>query len=205
MQYIVIKTPGAAPSQYIFFSTPMPPNIDNDHFRALLRSSPYEAIDRLYSRTFKGLVRFSETLTQNREASLDIVQEAFAHVWENHENLSEPHKQSIQAYLVQYVKLKSMTEYTQRIRHKELLRLAPDAPKNGHSIETDIIRDEIRAELRAVISSFPERERECLFMKLDSELTPGEIAMELKVSIKTVEKHLTNGNKRLRGHFSSRR
>jgi RNA polymerase sigma factor (sigma-70 family) len=182
----------------------MPQNIDNDHFRALLRSSPADAIDILYSRVFKGLVRYSEYLTQNREASLDIVQEAFIHVWQNHEELSEPHKQSIQAYLVKYVKMKSMTEFTQRVRHNELLRLVAEAPRNGHSVETEIIRNEIRAELRAVISTFPARERECLFMKLDRELSPGQIAIELNVSLKTVEKHLTNGNKRLRAHFRSK-
>ncbi len=183
----------------------MLPNIDNEHFRALLRSSPSEAIDMLYAQVFKGLVRYSESFTQNREASLDIVQEAFIHLWQNHEELSEPHQQSIQAYLVRYVKIKSMTEYTQRVRHNELLRLALEAPQNGHSIETDIIRNEVRTELRAVISTFPARERECLFMKLDRELTPGQIASELNLSLKAVEKHLTNGNKRLRAHFGSRK
>ncbi len=182
----------------------MPPNIDNEHFRALLRASPAEAIDRLYRRSFNGLVGYSQSLTQNRQASLDIVQEAFIHIWQNREELSEPNSQSIQAYLVRFVKLKSMTEYTQRVRHEELLRLASPVALNGHSVETEIIRDEIRAELRNVIASFPPKEQECLFMKLDREMTAAQIAAELNVTVKAVEKNLTSGNKRLRTYYASK-
>lgn len=183
----------------------MPSNIDNEHFRALLRVSPGEAIDILYKKSFRRLVHYSETLTQNRQASIDIVQEAFIHVWEHREELSGPHRQSIQAYLVRLVKLKSMTEYTQRMSHEELLRLASSAPRNGHSIEIDIIRGEIRAELRHVISTFSKREQECLLLKMDQELTPPQIALQLNISVKAVEKNLTSGNKRLRAHFKNRR
>ncbi len=182
----------------------MPPNIDNEHFRALLRASPAEAIDVLYRHAFAGLVQFSESLTKNRHASLDIVQEAFIHIWQNRDALSQPNEQSIQAYLVRYVKLKSMTEYTQKMRHEELLRLSSATPLNGHTIETEIIRGEIRAELRKVISTFPRREQECLFMKLDRELNTAQIAAELNVTVKAVEKSLTSGNKRLKAYYTGK-
>lgn len=67
-----------------------------------------------------------------------------------------------------------------------------------NSIEIKLIALEDKIWLRNLIKNFPRRERECLLLKLDEELSLDEIAARLKVSRKAVERSLTSANKRLR-------
>ena len=71
-------------------------------------------------------------------------------------------------------------------------------PLNDPSVEANIIELEISREIREIISTFPRREKECLLMKIDKEMTTEQIAVELNVSKKAVERSVTSANKRLR-------
>ena len=182
----------------------MPSSIDNERFRKLLLSSPGTAIEILYHGYYKSLLNIAKYLTQDEDVSEDIVQETFIHVWQNHKRLGQFHTRSIQHYLVKVVKYKAITRYKETVqtgkRKKMFLNGQVHNPTEP-SVETSIIELEIRKEIRQLISTFPQKEKECLLMKLDEELTVDEIAARLRVSDKAVERSLTSANKRLRKYW----
>lgn len=181
--------------------------IENERFRKLLLAFPAKAIELLYDQYYQSLISIARRLTHDQRASEDIVQETFVHVWENHKQLGQYHERSIEHYLVRVVKNKAISRYkrTLQLNERKIEFI------NGHSfnsndpsVEDQIIKTEVNSQIRQVINSFPKRERECLLMKLDEELTTDQIAERLKVSRKAVERSITSANKRLRKHWSSR-
>ena len=182
----------------------MPGQIDDKRLRKLLRSSPATAIEILYHHYYRSLLNISRHLTSDEKASEDIVQETFVHVWENYKSLSTDHERSLQFYLVRVVKNKSITHYKNAIRSSRqnaeyfdefLLSLSQP------SVETTVIKSETGREIREVISTFPRREKECLLMKLDEEMTVGQMSERLQISGKAVERSLTSAKKRLKKYW----
>ncbi|HLT79616.1 MAG TPA: sigma-70 family RNA polymerase sigma factor [Cyclobacteriaceae bacterium] len=175
----------------------MPGFIDNERFRRLLGVLPEKAIKILYEEYCHALITFAESLVHDRRAAEDIVQEAFIHIWEQHEKLSRPDHRSIEHYLIRVVKNKSISYHN---KHMQLRLKAVEVNHrlSERSIEARWIDLETSKEIRNIILTFPLRERQCLMMKLDEEVTTQQIADRLKVTRKAVERSLTSAYKRLR-------
>jgi RNA polymerase sigma factor (sigma-70 family) len=182
----------------------MPGNIDPERFRLLLRSHPESAINLLVKHYWSTLIKISRNFTNDIESARDIVQETFAHVWEKHKSLSESHEKTIDNYLVQVVRYKSITHFKKNIRLSDLKQsYLRDTAASEDGAEAHIIKDEVVAAIRAIIATFPGRERQCLELKIDRELTNAEIARELNVTVKAVERTITSAYKRLRKHITT--
>ncbi len=179
----------------------MPNHVNNHEIRKLLLSYPRRAVRILCDQYYNSLVRIAFNLTHDKEVSKDIVQETFAYVWQNANELGNYHERSIQHYLVRIVRNKSISYYNENVQlSKKKIRFV-----NGHtydltqdSIESRIIQIEITQEILGIIARFPKRERECLMMKIEEELDNEEISVRLGVGIKAVERSLTSAKKRLR-------
>jgi RNA polymerase sigma factor (sigma-70 family) len=178
----------------------MPELINNERFRKLLLSVPAKAIELLYDAYYYQLLRISENLTRHHDASVDIVQETFIQVWEKNQELGQHHEQSIQHYLVRVVRNKSISFFKSTLKIEDGLRQLKRTGSGDRegSIEVRIIEQEILLEARQLIATFPRRERECLLMKIDNEMTTAQISDALHVSAKAVERSLTSANRRLR-------
>ncbi len=179
--------------------------LDNREIRRLLRSVPGEAIKILWLQYHQGLLKIAFRLTHDEDAAKDVVQEAFSHVWANASKLDEHHQCSIEHYLVRIVRNKSMTYYKNQILlSKKKIKWAGGLNRSEDSVESHIIEVELTREIRDVIGRFPARERECLALKLDEELTNPQISARLGVGIKAVERSLTSARKRLRKELHKR-
>lgn len=172
--------------------------IDNERFRRLLIAQPEKAITILYEKYYHILVDVAESYVHDRKAAEDIVQETFIHVWERHRNLGQPNERSIEHYLIRVVRNKSITCYNKRLRQRTSDMSGHRFPAQETSTEMQMIGLEISREIRSVIQAFPARERQCLLMKIDEEITAQQIADRLNVSRKAVERSLTSAYKRLR-------
>jgi RNA polymerase sigma factor (sigma-70 family) len=181
----------------------MPGVFDNERFRKLLLSLPGRAIEILYQQYYRSLVGLAFSFTKDPIASEDIVQETFVHVWENSKKLGKFHERSFEHYLVRVVKFKSITHFKKNLKehqnNQELLRHKPVV--NELSAEAALIRKEFITEIRQLVATFPPRERECLVLKMDEELTTQQIADRMGVSVKAVERTVTSAYKRLREYW----
>lgn len=179
----------------------MPETLDNERFRLLLCAVPAKAIDYLYRYYYEGLVVLSQKYVQHRPTAEDIVQETFVHVWENHKTLSQPNELPFYFYLARVVKNKSISQYKKAIRLQENYAQFLNGnrvPSVEQTVEAQINDQEIAERIKAHIDTFPDREKECLTMKIDHLMTTREIAAELGITVKAVERSITSAHKRLR-------
>lgn len=170
--------------------------LNNDRFRKLLRSHPVQALEVLHQLYYKSLVTIANRLTKDEDAAQDIVQDVFKTIWEKRKELSQFHEKSIERYLVRIVRYKAFSFFKRR----KLLRF-DDLHFLKNSLKTDQDEPyelEIISEMRKYISTFPKREQQCMFMKIDNNMSLDEIASTLNVSRKMVEKSQTSAMKRLR-------
>lgn len=175
--------------------------INNDRFRKLLRSQPEEALKLLHQLYHKSLFKLAFKLTRDEDESLDVVQETFKVIWEERKKLCLHHEISIEHFLVRVVRNKAVSYFNRR-RHFDIddLQFLRSFNDTQNSIESELREQqhEIISSMRSYISTFPGRERQCLLMKIDREMTLDDIAAELKISRKMVEKSQTNALKRLK-------
>lgn len=154
----------------------------------------------LFKTHYRSLVAFSAAITDDQDAARDIVQDAFAHLWERHRDLSQPHDQPVEHYLLRVVKFKSITYYKRHLRIQDLRRKYAEEQQELASCNPEIVamKREVRMEVRELVSRCSQREQECLELKIDGDLTNAEIAEQLGITVKAVERAITSAYKRIR-------
>ncbi|MCF8335508.1 MAG: RNA polymerase sigma-70 factor [Bacteroidales bacterium] len=157
-----------------------------------------EYIFHLYS---LPLTRYAYRFVEDEGRARDMVQEVFYKLWRDRENLSVDI--SLEAFLytcvkneclnyLKHEKIKSRYAWLQkRIRDKEV-QYYQETP------EEDIRMEELRRKIHEAIESLPEKSRQIFKMSRFEEKKNKEIAREMDVSLKAVEKHITKALKHLR-------
>jgi RNA polymerase sigma-70 factor (ECF subfamily) len=178
---------------------------DSEIFKDLILTWPDRAIEYLYEHYHNSLVHIAERRTHDRKAAEDIVQEAFMEVWEKSNWIGTQKGLLIGPYLISVVKHKSITFYYQaaRLDQKKSSYFLEYLLTTRTSKESEIIQSDKNKILRAIVSTLPARERECIQMRFLQEMSIEAIAIRLNISKKGVEKNITSGLKRLRKFKSS--
>ena len=173
---------------------------ENDRLKNLLLFWPERAIKYLYEDYYDNLIRVSERKVHDRKAAEDIVQEAFADVWENRGQLTQHESLFVVPYLFTVVRNKSINFYKRSLwLHESLIKY-----RNGHQFnhgllrEPDLISAEDDKPIWRIIATFPPKEKECLTLKHKENMSNDEIAKHLNISKKAVERSVTSAYKRLR-------
>ena len=179
--------------------------LDNDSFRELLAVYPDRAVKLLNKRFSGTLFYLSFRLTGDEDASKDIVQETLFHVWLNSKELSRGHEKSIEHYLVRVVRNMSISYFKSALQRGLIELRFDNAPIERSNPETEIIEKEVFQEFRDVINSFPKRQKECILLHMDMGWRPEQIAAELGIGKKTVQKSLTAAKKKIKAYFKSKR
>lgn len=173
--------------------------IDDERLRKMLLSVPAVAIKVLYDRYRASLVNLAARITGTRHEAEDVVQDAFVVVWRKSSTLGEYRGAPIVNYLIRVVKFRALTHCRDRRRfldrmHRYLHSLPTTGPPDLAEITT---ADHEPFNLRSLLAQFPLRERQCLLLRLDENLTNRAIADRLGISVKAVERSITAARKRL--------
>jgi RNA polymerase sigma-70 factor, ECF subfamily len=178
---------------------------DNERFRKLLRTQPWEALLTLYEQYSDTLFKIAVKLTRNDSIAFDVVQDTFMTIWENRKSLSKMHEKSIEYYLARIVRNKAV-DYYKRRRHADIdvVMLFVDFHADDDIIGS-IIAGELYSEFREQILKLPPREQEVIIMKIDRQMSLDEIAGKLNISRKMVEKIQTQAIKSLKKWAGTRR
>ncbi|NML36623.1 RNA polymerase sigma-70 factor [Chitinophaga sp. G-6-1-13] len=146
-----------------------------------------DAFTAVYNRYWKVLYVRARNVLSDSDLAEDIVQEVFISLWHRRQEVEVIH---LKAYLFQAVRfqelkalrnLKSDTNFYERLAHisKDLLQHEPLAFKELDSV------------LQRVLATFPEDQRAIFSMSRDEGLTYREIADRMEISVKTVEKKIS--------------
>tara|TARA_B100000497_G_C7558197_1_gene336904 strand:- start:18 stop:509 length:492 start_codon:yes stop_codon:yes gene_type:complete len=130
----------------------------------------------------------------NEEIATDIAQETFMKIWEKKftfhpiQTKGLIYKIANQLWINQYRKKES----------KKIYELSLSYNTSNVQLENSLEFKELKQKYEATLSVLPLKQREVFLMSRMEDLTYKEIAERLKISVKTVEKRMTQTLKELR-------
>lgn len=142
-------------------------------------------IKHLFDLYYTRLCYFAHKLIGDKEASEDIVQDAFVAYWKKSADFDN--ELSIKSFLYLTVKNACLNV----IRHGEVVKKFAESQDNTGQIEEkiteNIIRSEVAGEIHTAIANLPKGCRQVLELAYFGELKNDEIAEQLQISINTVK------------------
>ena len=152
------------------------------------------AFEVLFDRYWKRLYSFAFKIYKEEAICEDIVQEIFISLWEKSTNTNIV---NLEGYLLRAVKYK-VANYIRDLKfdsgHLEILQNIP------HPSKTDkhLVYQEFEAGIFMEIKKLPPRSQEVLILSRLEYYTNIEIAQKLGLSVRTVEKHISDALKLLK-------
>lgn len=162
-------------------------------------------LTEVFNKRQQQFIQFACSYVRDREEAEDIVMGAFTNVWEHRNELQED--TNISALLLTAIKNRSLNhlqhlevrmraeQHIGDMRQKELaLRIS-----TLEACDPDkLFCDEIQALVQEAISELPPTSREVFVLSWMKNMPNKEIALQLDLSVKTVEFHITRSLKQLR-------
>ncbi len=169
--------------------------------------NPYTVIERLFE-SRRRFERFAMLYIHTPQHAQDIVMESFAYLWEHRADLDTT--RNPESYLLGIIKGKCI-DY---LRHQQVKRNAEadmlsDAQcelqmsiATLQAFDPDWLYDkEMQRRFKAAIDDLPEATRRIFVMNRIERKTYAEIAVELGVSVKTVEYRMSSALRLMRDRF----
>lgn len=155
----------------------------------MLGTGDHAAFEALYRRYSPMMYKAAYAVLNDRQASSDLVQEIFIWLWEKRLNLSI---ETIQPYLRTAVKFKVANLIRSgKIRDnffEELARRNTSTENNtGELIEVK----HMKMVIQQAIDSLPPQSRKIFLLRREQQYTNKEIAAQLGITVKAVEKQMT--------------
>jgi RNA polymerase sigma-70 factor (ECF subfamily) len=149
--------------------------------------------EQFFREQFKALSNLAYSVLKDNDEAKDTVQQVFLNFWRKRSELQV--RGTLKSYFYRSVLNASITRYKQ---HKRLARI-DDAPVLL-AAETDdhSNKEYINRQLHKAISELPPVCQQVFRLSRFSDLSNKEIAEELNISVKAVEKHITHALKTLR-------
>lgn len=155
----------------------------------------------LYSVFYKALIDYACKYTADISVAEDIVQEAFATLWERKRNFLSP--ESVKAYFYSSVHNASLNW----LKHQSVVSGYAQQASSSYERATTLTGDEIFDEevyrqLFAAIDALPSRQREVFLLQMEGK-SNAEIAKAFNMAVETVKTHKKRGLAYLRKHVSA--
>lgn len=151
----------------------------------------------LFDQYWKELYAYVVRLVKDEEESIDLVQETFASLWQQREQLS--HVNSLRGYMYAMVHHKAVQFIKSSVRHRHYVdSLASYVKNSGYSLEDELDQRDLAAFIASEIDKLPPRAREIFLMSRNEDLSYKEIADKLSIAENTVRKQVSFSIKYLR-------
>ncbi|WP_235934077.1 RNA polymerase sigma-70 factor [Sunxiuqinia indica] len=169
-----------------------------------LKSKDLDAYEMIFFRYHGRLVLFANKFTYDLEVAQDIVQDAFLTLWEKADLLTI--NDSPKSYLFQMVKNRSLN-YKRHLNVKssvkdrliaEIQSLEIDMYNRPGDPFESLLESELENRIDQIIQKLPGKCQRVFVMSRKEHRKNKEIAEELGVSVKTVEKYISKALKVLR-------
>lgn len=139
------------------------------------------AFEKLFAAQYAAMVRLAQSLVDQRPRAEEIVQDAFAAVYERFDRLDNP---------TAYLRTCVLNGCRRVLRRRMLRRRRPFGPVDREELAYNHVLDAVRR--------LPHRQRSMIALRYDLQLTDAEIAETLGVPIGTVKSNLHRALETLR-------
>lgn len=164
-----------------------------------------QSFNKLFNEYYDRFIRFAYGYVKDRETAEDFVSEAFVAYWENMTNLSPDSKPP--AYILTVIKNKCLNHLQHlqtRHRIKEELKshsswVLQTKTSTLEACDPDFLfSEEIKLIIDDTLQKLPSKTRQIFMLSRNQGLTYKEIAVETKLSQKSVEFHMSKALSQLR-------
>ena len=172
-------------------------NEDTQFLINRLRKGEEAAFEVLFNEYYKVLTVFANKYLRDLEASKELVQDLFVHLYERRENLDI--NSSLKSYLFRSTHNRCINYINaQKIRLKYAEHVSYTSEVKENSLENEVTTIELENVLYKAISDLPPKCRSIFKMNRFEGLSNTEIAEKLKLSKRTVETQISKALKILR-------
>lgn len=172
-------------------------NFEKQFIQFLEDNNDQAAFAMLYECYWEKLFFYVGKVLQNKEETIDVVQETFIALWEQRENLANV--TALKAYLFAIARYKSIQYIRKHLHRKDYLdSLTAFLTHHEQSPEELMMRDELQEIIEEEVQRFPAKMRAIFTLSRQENLSHKEIASKLNISDKTVKKQISNSLKLLR-------
>lgn len=152
---------------------------------------------KLYNLYWEMLYGYVIRVLQDKEDTMDVVQETFISVWQQRKTLADVG--SVKSYLFSIARYKALRHIRLNIQKRDHLPSLLQFFNNyQESPETLLVSEELQQIIDAKVASLPPKMREVFILSREENLSYKEIAERLNISDKTVKKQISNSLKILR-------
>lgn len=172
-------------------------SVEETGFIQFLSSGDDKAFSELYDRYWEPLFGYVMHVLQDKEDSMDIVQDTFITVWQQRTSLGNV--QSFKAYIFSIARYKALRYIRMNIRKRDYLSsLLNFLQAHDESPEELMINGELQSIINTEVANLPPKMREVFLLSREQRLSYREIAAKLNISDKTVKKQISNSLKLIR-------
>lgn len=155
------------------------------------------AINELYAQYSNRLYRFAFGYLKSEEDTLDLVQEVFIRLWNSRSTLKDD--TNLEAFLFTVARNAVISTFRKKVSEKEYLEhLRSVVVKNSSDTEKQVDYTLLSEQVRQLVNKLPEQRRRIFLLSKEVGYSNKDIAEELKISVKTVEDHITKARKFLK-------
>ena len=172
---------------------------DPTELAALLHRSDRTAYRAIFQRYWKRLYTYAYRIHDDAAVCEDIVQTIFAELWEKRERQVID---NLEGYLFRAVKY-SVARHLRRVPFTSVQREEIQALSQPAAVEQELAAEDLKRTLQREIAGLPPRCRRVFELSRYEHLSNAEIAEALDISVRTVEKHITDALRQLRGRMEA--
>jgi RNA polymerase sigma-70 factor (sigma-E family) len=173
---------------------------------ALRGREPEPASDRaadivsLFRAQYWPMVRLAALLVDDVESAEDVVQEAYLSLHRRTRSLRDPNKAEdyLRSTVLNLSRSNLRRRFASRRRQHELEQLELTRPHGLPSAEQAALLSERQQELVTALRRLPPRQREVVVLRYYLDMSEGEIARVLNVSVGSVKQHMFRATRALR-------
>lgn len=181
---------------------------DDKRIVQLLKKDNERGLDEIFHLYFNRLFHFALGFVKDKEEAREIVHDAIFRLWQKRHQLNN--ETSVLGYLIIVVRNLSLNYLRQFRNYKKLSFSNADLENElylnykilSNQVWDHLLTEEINLVLEAAVNSLTEKCRKVFELSRYQELSNAEIADKLRISVKTVEGHITEALKQIRVHLS---
>ena len=175
-------------------------NHSDEKLFELIKKGNELAFDTLYNRYWEVLYTKTASLLSDESAAQDIIQNLFIKLWIRR---AEIRNDNIVGFLFKVAKQESLLHLRKgKISQRVLDHATRLSAGFSNDTEEVVNFNQVNEQYESSLKSMPHKTQEVFKLSRIEKLTNQEISNHLKISVKTVEYHISNALKHLRAHLT---
>lgn len=159
-----------------------------------------KALDELYTYYYPRLYNFAKKFLKVEDEINDILQDVFIKLWENRKNIKNV--ETFNGWIFTITKNALISYFREKTKLLAFeSRVKEMATSEGFFIDDSTEYKDIKEKVEQLIEQLPEKRKLIFKLSREQGLSHKEIAVQLGISVKTVEDHIMHVIRFLRNHL----